>query len=75
MEWDNNDWQQITPELFQKCMEVRERKKRGEISQRQEDLLICKIMHDEINRERVRRQHVSGMSRSTQSVSLNNEAI
>ena len=57
LEWDNNEWEPVPKDLLEQMMVAKRRLKKGEITERQCDLIHCKLIVEELNKYKVDRKH------------------
>ena len=62
LEWHNDEWILPPKELILKMNEVKQQLNRGEISEKEMDILQCKLILEELNRNRLLKRRPSEMS-------------
>jgi len=62
LEWHNDEWILPPKELILKMNEVKQQLNRGEISEKEMDILQCKLILEELNRNKLLKRRPSEMS-------------
>lgn len=62
LEWHNDEWVLPPKELILKMNELKQKSKHGEISEKEMDILQCKLILEELNRNKLQKRRNSEMS-------------